>query len=154
MSSALRRQVLIGGGTVLSVLLGGCSNLPLLTEEPQHVQIEELSISNLDDQPHVFDVMIRDVETDQVVFWETYKARAMTDRDGDGRVEAGGTVWKNPLESPGDYVLYAHAEREVPENDNTWESARLATAGECLSIEVEVDRDEYLSIEHKYPESC
>lgn len=139
----------------MSSILSGCANLPTATEESPQVHIEELSVINLHDEPHLFDVVIRDAQSDDVVFWERYLAEAATEgSDGGGPDETDGTFWKNSVKTPGDYVLYADAERETAPNDSEWETVRLAERGDCLGIDVKVEPDGYLSVAIKYLDSC
>ena len=153
-SSLTRRRVLSRGGTLLSSVLAGCSTLPLFEEEPTRVRIEEITVLNLHDEPHLFDVVVRDARSDDVVFWKRYRAEAATPDPNGGPDETDGTVWKNPIEAPGEYVLYADAEREIPPNDSEWSSVNLTERGDCLGIDVKVEPEGYLSVAIRYLDSC
>jgi hypothetical protein len=148
-----RRSALQLSCVALCSGVAGCSNP--LEQESSNVQVTGITVVNLDTEPHLFDVMLRDEETDTVVFWKRHTAEAATtEEDGSGYTTTGGTYWERPVSEPGEYVLYADAEREVAENDSEWSTARLAEQADCVGVDVGIDRDGYLYIDVKYPESC
>lgn len=155
MPSALpRRDLLSGGSTLLTVLLAGCSTLSELPGDSRQVRIGRVSVTNSDDQPRTFDILIRDRETDEIIFWETYTARAMTDWDGDETTEQDWHSWENPVSTPGKYVVHARAVAETSPSETEWESKRLPTDVSCLHIDIEVGLMGQLSISHDKINSC
>jgi hypothetical protein len=147
-----RRSALRLAGVALCSGGDGCSSYNPFKQESSQVSITGITVVNLDSEPHLFDVMIRDAETDTVVFWERYNADAA--KEEEGNTITGGTHWESPVSDPGEYVLYADAEREVAENDSEWDIAKLAEQGDCVGVDVGIGQDGYLYIGVKYPESC
>ncbi|QCJ45851.1 hypothetical protein [Haloprofundus sp. MHR1] len=150
-----RRSALRLSGIALCSGMAGCSSYNPFGEKPSQVYITDITIVNLDTEPHLFDVMIRDAKTETVVFWERYTADAATKAENAPHyTTAGGTYWENPVSDSGEYVLYVDADREIAENDSEWETAKLTEQGDCVGLDVGIDQEGYLYISVKYPESC
>lgn len=150
-----RRSALRLSGVALCSGVAGCSAYNPFEQESSQVRIAGITVVNLDTESHLFDVMIRDNETDTVVFWKRYDAdAATTGEEGSEYITTGGTYWESPVSGSGEYVLYADAEREVAENDSEWATAKLIDRGNCVGLDVGIDRDGYLYIGVKYPETC
>jgi hypothetical protein len=153
-SSLRRRRLLLGIGTGLAAPLSGCSAASRLTRTDRRVRITEIRLKNLDDHSRVFDVVVLDAEHDEVVFWRTYAARAMVDRDGDGNEEIDATVWEDPVSSTGEYVVHVRARQDTAGGERDIESVRLPADSACLAVTVEVGLMRDLSITYDDVRSC
>lgn len=153
-STRSRRMLLLSAGTVLSILLSGCSSVSEFTQESGSVSVAEVWVKNLGDSPVVFDVVIEDVTDNEVVFWETHLTRPMADRDDDGNEEIDMHSWENPVQSPGNYALHARAEADDPAGGTQVTSTQLQTDVDCLSILVEIGIMGELSIDVDTEDAC
>jgi hypothetical protein len=131
---------------VTATATAGCGGVAVSTEPPT-VTLNEIVLVNLHDEPHLFDVLVRDVADDEVVFWERYRAAAATESE-EGWLSTGSHRWDDPLDEPGHYAVYAAADREVPERDSRWSSVELTGKryGDNVGIDVQVDRQGFLAV--------
>lgn len=118
------------------------------------VQITHVSLQNLDENPHRVSVMIQDVQTDSIVFWESHHAVGATYHEETNGIDVGGTAWKHPVNGRGDYVVHARIEQEDPSLGTERASARVGGTAECVDVTVEVDRQGSLAIPVGYHSDC
>lgn len=148
-----RRSALHLASTALCVGFAGCSSIHRSPPESVGVRITGITVLNRETEPHRIDVMVRDDETDEVVYWNRFDAPAATSDSGSSELTSiGRTVWKAPVSGPGDYSIYADADVEANAADSNWATSALPDSG-CIGVDVIVSPDGELRIQ-AYSQSC
>lgn len=151
-----RRSLVRMVGGAFCVGLAGCTSTIRSTPSPDGVRLTKLTVLNRATDPHHIDVVVRDDETDAVVFWNRFDAPAATaDSETDELDSVGRTVWADPVSKPGSYSVYADADITAEPNSSSWATTDLPASSntDCIAVDIILSRDEQLRVQ-AYSRSC
>lgn len=80
---------------------------PRFVPEPTGVRLTGITVLNRETEPHRVDVMVRNDDTEEVVYWNRFDAPAATTKGGSSKLASvRRTVWEDPIEESGKYSVY------------------------------------------------
>jgi hypothetical protein len=118
--------------------------------------LTEITVLNRATASHRIDVVVRDDNTDRVVYWNRFDAPAATvDGETDKLDSVGRTVWTDPVSEPGSYSVYADADITSEANSNNWATTELPASSNtaCMGVDIILSRDEQVRLQ-TYSRSC
>jgi len=133
-----RRSILRVASASLCSGVAGCGSAFRSPPESAGVRLTEITVLNRETEPHRIDVLVRDDETDEVVYWNRSDAPAATTASGSSELDSvGRTVCQDPVSEPGNYSVYADADIGTNATESNWITRELPESG-CIGVDVTV----------------